>query len=175
MNVPRFRGRGSTAVRRAFWDQLSDFFATQQKLGGHNVVVDEFLGEGTQINIAALTGACCHWYGCAEETFVQCMSDSNFPVWMGAGTRCADVDCPSYACCYCDADPDCFNAADPAMCEYYGFASAGLGTTCDDCATSESVPPCGCCCFDGDCSYPWTQSDCEGSVGEFTEGLCCSP
>jgi hypothetical protein len=127
--------------------------------------------------VADTIGACCHWYGCENSTEAECLADENFPVWMGAGTRCDSVTCPSYACCYCDTDPDCFNAADPEMCTFYGFTSAGLGTICDDCATSELIPLCGACCFEGDptCTEPWTEDDCVNSEGAWHEHSACDP
>jgi len=156
--------------------RLEEQFERLTLIGAGGVTTEGDIWRGFAVAIPSVgdeIGACCHWYGCADETQAVCLSDGNFPIWFGPGTRCAGTTCPSYVCCYCNPDTDCFTAASPSMCTYYGFTSAGLGTSCDDCTTSEIVPPCGCCCFDGDCSYAWTQSDCEGSGGTFTEGLCC--
>src|SRR5206468_3684697 len=82
--------------------QLEREFDNFRIMGGEGTLVEGDLHRGYAIDTGVSgfvdpIGACCHWYGCFDETEAVCLSDGNFPIWMGPGTRCAYISCPSYA------------------------------------------------------------------------------
>ncbi|MHC4698159.1 MAG: trypsin-like serine peptidase, partial [Planctomycetota bacterium] len=121
-------------------------------------VVDEFdesnntaYKASPQLVVNEITGACCFPDYCEDGMdYDTCTSDGG--VYMGDGTDCGSVTCPSTtgACCFCDY---CEPGMDFDTCVSDGGSYMGDGT---DCANVNCPAPTGACCASAQCTQGGT-------------------
>lgn len=175
LKISKFTGAGSTPSRRRFWDSIVESVESERKLPGNNVVVTEFDGMASVIDVnpqrannqgGGSIGACCYNDGTCDDLTESDCTDAGGN-WQGPDTTCADDPPPCAGVC-CEAS-GCVDDSTPDSCAADGGTWTDFGTTCAD-----DPPPCegACCASDGTCSIT-TESDCIGTYQG--NGTLCDP